>query len=234
MIKKFLFAIGICAVVVACSPEKKGAMVVEGTIKGLKKGTVYLQKFQDTTMVVVDSIFVSGKENYRLAYDLKEPQLFFLSIDKNGQQQIEFFGEASTIKVNTRLDKFVTKATIEGSSHQDLLDEYKEMIDQFSEKRLDLIKQSFDARTADNDSLAAVLDKRSESLVKNRYRYTASFAIKNGDNEVAPYLALTELYDAHISLLDTVNNSLSERIKQSKYGVQLENFVKDIREAEKE
>jgi hypothetical protein len=63
--------------------------------------------------------------------------------------------------------------------------------------------------------------------------YSANFSIKNANSEVAPYIALTELYDAHVSLLDTVNNSLSEKIKVSKYGKRLDAFVKDIKENEK-
>ena len=46
--------------------------------------------------------------------------------------------------------------------------------------------------------------------------YTTNFAITNGKYEVAPYIALTDLVDANLSLLDTINKSLSPEVKQSK------------------
>jgi hypothetical protein len=69
-------------------------------------------------------------------------------------------------------------------------------------------------------------------LIKKRYLYTTNFSVNNGKSEVAPYLALTELFDANISLLDTVNNSLSNKVKKSIYGQKLENFIKNIKENE--
>ena len=62
--------------------------------------------------------------------------------------------------------------------------------------------------------------------------FTANFINTNADYEAASYIALTELYNANIKLLDTVNNSLTNEIKASKYGVELEKFINDIRKKE--
>ena len=43
-------------IVAACSSKKDGNMIVQGKIKGLKKGTLYLQKMNDSILVSVDSI----------------------------------------------------------------------------------------------------------------------------------------------------------------------------------
>jgi len=40
------------------------------------------------------------------------------------------------------------------------------------------------------------------------------------------------LYNANTKLLDTVNNSLSEKVKASKYGVELNTFIKNIKKTE--
>jgi len=56
--------------------------------------------------------------------------------------------------------------------------------------------------------------------------------VKNANFEVAPYIALTDLFDANIGLLDTINNSLTPSIKQSKYGKQLDVYIKKIKEVE--
>jgi hypothetical protein len=70
------------------------------------------------------------------------------------------------------------------------------------------------------------------NLIKRKYFYTANFAVIHSDNEIAPYLALTELYDANIALLDTINNSLSPKIRDSKYGKKLEKFITEIKSKE--
>ena len=69
-------------------------------------------------------------------------------------------------------------------------------------------------------------------MIKRKYYYTTNFAVNHPDNEIAPYLALTELYDANITLLDTINNSLSKKVKQSTYGKKLEKFIADIKSKE--
>ena len=51
-----------------------------------------------------------------------------------------------------------------------------------------------------------------------------NFALIKKDNHVAPYLALTELVNANVKWLDTINKSL--------YGKKLDKFVSDIKKAE--
>ena len=48
--------------ILACSSKKNGNMIVKGNIKGLKKGTLYLQKMNDTAIVSIDSMNVYGND----------------------------------------------------------------------------------------------------------------------------------------------------------------------------
>jgi len=227
----FLVALVVVITLISCG-RKEGSMTVEGNIKGLQKGTLYLQKIQDTILISVDSISLNGDSHFRLVDDVKGPEMYYLKMDKTGDNKIEFFGEKGIITINTKLEKFTTSAKVTGSKSNDLLMEYRKMTGQFNGKRLDLLKDTFEAQAAKDDEQIEKLDKDLQRLIKNRYRYTASFALRNNKSEVAPYLALTELYDAHITLLDTVNNSLSKKVKASKYGVALDKFIKEIKESE--
>lgn len=229
MTKNIFIAVFLIAVLISCTDKKKGDMTVQGTIIGLQKGTLYLQKMQDTLLVSVDSIHLKGENSFLLSDQNTEPQLYYLTLNKKENQKINFFGEKGTININTKLEKFAIAAKIEGSKSHKLLQQYRAMTSQFSERRLELIKETFDAQIAKDDELIEKLDNELKRLVKNRYRYSANFAIKNNKSEVAPYIALTELYDAHITLLDTVNNSLSKKVKKSLYGEKLTTFIKDIK-----
>jgi len=44
---------------------------------------------------------------------------------------------------------------------------------------------------------------------------------------------LSDLFNANIKLLDTINNSLSKKVKASKYGKELANFIAGIKKDEK-
>ncbi|AOW21840.1 DUF4369 domain-containing protein [Urechidicola croceus] len=229
---KNIFIVALLVISLLSCSKKEGSMVVQGTIQGLQKGTLYLQKIQDTIITSVDSIKLVGESSFNLVDNIKEPELYFLTLSDKENEKINFFGEKGTITINSKLDKFATSAKITGSKSHDLLQTYQEMADKFNGRRLEIIKESFDAQNAKDDELIEKLDKEFDRLVKNRYRYTASFSIKNSHSEVAPYIALTELFDAHISLLDTVNNSLTNKIKASKYGKQLDEYIKEIKEKE--
>ena len=90
------------------------------------------------------------------------------------------------------------------------------MIQKFNGKQLDLIKEKFDAKIA-NDTVIRIKSELDEKkLLRRRYLYTTNYALLHSDTEVAPFLALTELYNVNIKLLDTINNSLTEKVKTSK------------------
>ena len=189
----------------------------------------YLQKIKDTVLFTVDSIQLNGKSNFMLSDNVESPEMYYITLGEISDEKMAFFGEEGKITVSSKLEKLVTSLKITGSSNQVVLDEYKAMIQKFNGKQLDLIKEKFDAMK-DSDSEAQLETEAAErNLIKRRYLYTTNFALTHADTEVAPYLALTELYNANIKLLDTINNSLSEKIKISKYGLQLNDFVKKVK-----
>jgi len=258
MRKVLIFVFGIL-VVYSCSKENTNTMYVNGNIKGLKKGTLYLQKQQDSLIISVDSIHVSGTEKFVLTDEVTSPEMYFLTLG-NGIKKIAFFGEKDTIYISSTLDKFELKAKITGSKNQDLLDKFLEIKKKFSNQNLDLIKEEFEARKSGvQDSIDLVTKKLKDlineefdarksggqdsldivttklrNLNRRMYLYTTNFAVNNADFEVAPYIALTELVNANIRLLDTINSSLSPEIKNSKYGKQLNVFIETINRTEKE
>ena len=231
-VKKISTLILISLIVFACADKKENTMLVQGQIKNLKKGILYLQKMKDTVAVTVDSIALDGTDTFTLTDQIESPELYFLSLDKSPSKRISFFGEKGTITINTKLDKFRFGATVSGLSNQQYLDEYKEMISKFNNKRLDLIKASFIAKKEDDSLQIDSIQNLINGLVKRRYYYTTNFAVGHADNEIAAYLALTELFDANIKLLDTVNKSLTKEVKASKYGKALDKFVADIKKKE--
>jgi hypothetical protein len=216
----------------SCSKGNENTMYVKGNIKGLKKGTLYLQKQLDSLIISVDSVQVNGTSEFVLTDEVTDPEMYYLTLGK-GNNKIAFFGDKDTVYVSSRLDNFVLKANIKGSENQDLLNQYYEVKGKFNDQNLDLIKAEFDARKLGNQDSLDLVTKKLKNLVKRKYLYTTNFAINNANHEVAPYVALTELVDANIKLLDTINNSLSPKVKKSKYGVKLDEFILKIKKNER-
>ncbi|MFD1293606.1 DUF4369 domain-containing protein [Lutibacter holmesii] len=230
--KKLLPLFIVLSLVISCGKSHNGTMLVNGNIDGFKKGTIYLQKYVDTLLVSVDSIQLNGESNFTLADDVLSPEIYYLTINEVPNENILFFGEKGEITITSKLPKLEYSAKITGSKNQDLLDEYQEMASQFNNKQLDYIKEKFEAQKNNNKELLEETEASEQQLLKRKYLYTANFALTHKDAEVAPYIALTELYYANIKLLDTVNNSLSKNVKASKYGVQLDEFIGKIKKAE--
>tara|TARA_B110000046_G_scaffold179234_1_gene208192 strand:- start:664 stop:1359 length:696 start_codon:yes stop_codon:yes gene_type:complete len=219
--------------IVACSHEKElGNMVVQGKIKGLKKGTLYLQKMSDTTIVSVDSIRLFGTDTFTLSNNISSSEMYFLSIEGN-QNILSFFGEKGTITVNDQLEKFGIAPLIEGSNNQNIMEKYKKIASKFQGKQLDLLAANIQAQKENDLETSQILRKQAEKQNLKKYIYTINFALNNADTEAAAYITLTELVNANIKYLDSINNSLSEKVQQSYYGKKLAKFVSTIKETEK-
>ena len=204
---------------------------MQGKIKGLKKGTLYLQKMKDTLLVSVDSVKLLGSDKFTLTDNVESPVLYYLTFDGNtSDKRILFFGEKGIITINDNVEKFGYTPEITGSKNQEILDKYNKIKSKFQDQRLEFIKKDFDAKKTNNQELITQLEKDYQNLAKRRVLFTTNFALTNADYEVAPYIGLTEMYDASLKMLDTVNNSLSDKVKSSDYGKRFQEYLISIKE----
>lgn len=219
----------IALIVFSCGKSKKqGNMTINGTITGLKKGTVYLQKVKDSSFISIDSVELKNTNTFTLTSNIESPEIFYISLGKNNSEKISFFGEKGIITLQSRLDKMVLSSKISGSKNNAFLEEYNKMVSKFNNKRLDLLKNKFEAYKSENLDSVQKLENLELNLLKRRYLYTANFAISKSDYEVAPYVALLAIDNANIKLLDTINKSLSDKVKNSVYGKKLDELLKKL------
>ncbi len=215
----------------SCAKENTNVMYVKGNIKGLKKGVLYLEKQKDSVFVKVDSLEVNGSSEFLLSDEVESPEIYYLTLSKS-KKKIPFFGEKDTIEISASLDKMDWKANISGSKNQELLDQYNEIKRKFSYENMDLLKAEVEANQNNDQDSVAKLQLKKQRLLRNSYLYSTNFALTHKDQEVAPYVALTDLFNANIKLLDTINSTLAPEVKASKYGKALDAFVKEIKAKE--
>jgi hypothetical protein len=231
--KKFIAICAFSILAFACSSKKEGNMIVKGQIKGLKKGTLYLQKMNDTVLVSVDSMALLGDDKFLLTDNIDSPVMYYLTFDGNTKDKhLMFFGEKGEITINDQLEEFGFNPEIKGSKNQEVMNKFRKINTRFKDQRLDLIKRDFEARQSEDEDLMKQLEIDYERMIRRRFLFSTNFAIANADSEAAPYIALTELFEANIQLLDTINNSLTDKVKGSDYGKRLQKYVSNIKTKE--
>ena len=105
MKKFFILLIGVAAMVSCNSDKKSGNTQITGEIKGLKQGTLYIQQLKDSTLITLDSIVLKGASTFETGFDLKEPEVLFLGLNRGTSQSMDnlilFFAEPGQLTINS-------------------------------------------------------------------------------------------------------------------------------------
>jgi len=202
-------------------------MNVNVTIDGFKKGNIYLQKIKDSILINVDSIFIENKRPIKLQYEINSPEIFYVNMDiSKNDNRIEFFGEKGEITIKTNLRKFNSELEVSGSFNDSIYRNYLNVIQKFNFERLDLIKLSFKmSQKKELDSVESI-ENKIENLNKRQYLYSLNYAVSHGNSSVAPFIALSDFSQSSKVILDTIKNSLTKEVIESKYGKILDQFLK--------
>jgi len=212
----------ILTVFMVCCNSDENEMIVSGNIDGLRKGTIYLQKQLDSIIVSLDSLEINGDNNFKLNTIIDEPDIYYLYLDKEDGDSlndiITFFGNKGEITINTSLSTFDSSYEVSGSKNSKLLREYFSIIRRYNLQNLDLLETFYNAQINNNQKRIDSVNKELEDLIRRKYLYSLNFSITNSENEISPYIVVSQIPDANIDLLRKVYDTLPENIKVSKYG----------------
>ncbi|MES2811327.1 MAG: DUF4369 domain-containing protein [Bacteroidota bacterium] len=216
----------------SCSDNKLGEkeVLITGNIKGLKKGKLYIQRVQDSTLVALDTIVLNGSSAFESKIQLDSPEMLYLYVDRGQTNSIDnnllFFAEPGKINIDTNLEFFLAEAKVTGSKNQELYDQYKDIISKFNDQQLELLQAQVLGQKGNKNYSAEENSKKQDALLKRRYLYAANFASTNADHEVAPYIVLTDIYDMQPHFLDLIHSKMTPKVAKSKYGKKFTEFLK--------
>lgn len=232
--KKISIALVAASLLFACSEKKsENNLHLTGTIKGLKKGTLYVQREKDNKLVAIDTIKIDGNSSFETDIELKSPEMLYLFLDRGVTNSMDnnlyFFAEPGNVNIETNLENYLADAKVTGSKNQDLYYDFKKIDRRFQEENLTLIEKRFKAEKSNNQKETERIVALQESNIKRKYLHAANFAINNKEYEVAPYIALSEIYDINLKYLDTIQKSMSPKVAKSLYGKKLTDYIATIK-----
>ena len=208
-------------------------MRLSGFVDGMKEGTLLLQKTNNNNFITVDSMVVKGDAHFNFSEKIESPELYFLSLKiQNVDREvgaIAFFAEPGDMTINTSLNNFLENAIITGSENQKKYTQYKTLIKRYSDRNKDLTQLLISAAEAKKIKVIDSIDTLQKRVLAGSYLATVNFALNNKDYEIAPFLALSEIYNANPKYLDTIYSSLNPKIKASTYGVALKEFIEQTK-----
>ena len=236
--KKTIVAIIALSLIIACTKkESKNNLHLTGNVVGLKEGTLYIQRLNDTVLAIIDSIQINGNSKFETNITVASPEMLYLSLNRGVSNSLDnnlfFFAEPGNVNIKTNLDNFLHGAKVTGSVNHDLYEEFRKINTQFKDENLTIIEQKFKATKFNNIKKLDSLRTKEESNIKRRYLYATNFAVNHKDHEVSPYIALSEIYDINIKFLDTIQKSMTPKVAQSLYGKKLTKYVNEIKKQEK-
>lgn len=234
--KKTIIAFVSLLILSSCGKnESKTNLHLTGTVKGLKKGTLYIQRMTDNKLVALDTIIINGDSKFESDLNIVSPEMLYLFLDRGVSNSLDnnisFFAEPGNMNIDTNLDSYIESAKITGSKNQDKFEEYKKINVRFRDENLDLITEKFNALKSNDQKALAEISAKQDRNITRKYLFATNFAINNKDYEVAPYIALSEIYDINIKYLDTIQKSMSPKVAQSLYGKKLTEYVAKIKTA---
>jgi hypothetical protein len=225
---------------VACKKEETKSdsnLHITGNVKGIKQGKLYIQMLKDSALVVIDSIIFDGQSAFESHLQIDSPEMLYLFLDRGQTNSLDnnlvVFAEPGKLSIETSLETFYANAKIKGSKNHELFQDFLKINSRFTNEQLLLLEKEIKAKQENNQASLDSIQIANEKLIKRKYLYTINFALNQKDYEVSPYIALSEVYDAQLKYLDTIHNSMSPKVAESKYGKMLSKFIEERRKEEK-
>src|SRR4051812_25505283 len=180
--KSYIIAAVAILVLTACSKkEVKGNLHITGTVKGLKKGTLYIQKLKDTSLVAVDTIKIDGSSDFTSDLTIDSPEMYYLFLDRGVTNSLDnnlpVFVEPGDIHIETTLEHFLSDAKVTGSKNHEKYMEYRKIATRFNDEDLERTESKFYAFKNNNTKKIDSLQALQNASLKKRYLYTTNFAL---------------------------------------------------------
>ena len=215
-------------ILVSCG-KNENEMTFNATIKGFKKGTVYLQKITDSTLINLDSVVVRGNESFSLSTIVENPEVYYLYVDKvdasKFNDRVSFFAEKGEYSLITHIDKLNEEIHIKGGKAQKIYEKYNKYISPIDKLLAQAQIRLTQAQITNDEDAIIAAEKALSKLITSKYLRAIQFALNHKKSAVAAYIGAREIPEANVQYLDSIYNGLNKKIKRSVYGIELKEII---------
>jgi peroxiredoxin len=214
--KKFLLLPFVALLFFSCSTDGYKIM---GTIEGGDNDMVYLQHVEKNELVDIDSVNMK-KGTFKFQGKISVPDLYALQFGKGGERLIVFL-ENSSIKITGSIDSIMS-SKIQGSTSHDLMIDFNNRQDEFSQKLMVINTQYYTA--ASNGTLTPEVEDelRNQFNIENNklIDFAKSFVMEHSNSAVAAYITLRHLaHQIEIETLEAIAEKFPAEIQESPFVV---------------
>jgi len=199
--------------VFACT--KAPQYTLNGTVKGVDEGTVYLQKYEDGEMVAIDSVTIE-QGAFVLQGAVEEPQMLLLQV-ADMQRPLPIFME--NVPMTATIDVEDPAAfSIEGSVVHDKFNEFQTKLMAFNTKLRSYYNEYVQANMAGNEEQLKAIEAKYTAVADSQSVYTENFVKENNASPVAAYVFVSNLMGRmEAPELDSALATFDASLANSKY-----------------
>jgi peroxiredoxin len=220
--KKILFILSIAVILVSCGGRNKNQFTINGNVKGIDTGLVYLQKTDAGVWTKLDSTNITeGKFTFK--GNVATPEILYVSFSGN-QLNFPFFVENSEIDLTVYADS-IDKSVVKGSETYTVYKNYLDQKNVFDKKMDDLYTEYKKAREANDTALMSKLDATSNDLDKETKKLIVDYVKANNKSVVAPYLIKRNMWQFELPELEQISATFDTSLKASGYYQSVMNMI---------
>ncbi|MCX6286741.1 MAG: TlpA disulfide reductase family protein [Bacteroidetes bacterium] len=210
--KKITTLLLIGAILASCA-GKRNSYNISGKIIGTDSGTVYLQKYEISDWVKIDSSKLD-KGSFSFKGKIGLPEMWFIT-DKS-KLFLPVFVENANITIEVYADS-VDKANITGSATHDLFKKYQKQNDSLN-KLMEACYKVYRAAKEANDTLKMKkADSTSDALDKAVKANVVAFSKANPASVIGPYLIMRSAYQFELPELEESSAAFDTSLNTSTY-----------------
>jgi hypothetical protein len=227
---KLIFVFSVFFFTLNCSNSTAvQSLDLEVQIKGLSSGRLFILREKNNKYVKIDSHEINLQKKILFKIPLNEPEILFLVVDRKATRSddnvLYFFAEPKPMQITTNIENFSYAAEITGSENHNLLTSYQKGIKKLSHLELEYLNEQ-----RVNSGETHIIDTKILKINRKKTLYATNFAFSNRDKEIAPYIALINKDQWNFKISDSLYNSLSTNARNSIYGKQFQETIKQKKE----
>lgn len=221
-----VLAILVFALAAFSCQSAKDEFSIKGSIDGVEKGKIYLQKLVDGQPKTVDSTELSGG---KFAFKGKMEIPDFRLLRLNDREYFgQFFLDNASVTVAAKKDSLrATKIT--GSPTNDVFKSYVAEMDKLSKEVMGLQEKYQNAMATGNNDAASKAKIDYQAMIDNNKVFTKNFIKEHSNSVVSAFILMQYASQLESNEVEEMVGKFAPEISKSEYVVKLKEFVQELK-----